>query len=440
MLNYETSPFLCDIQERNNINFGSNDEIEIDDEDEDIDDFFNDDLNFPDDDDNDDFLNDILFESKNNDDNFHQNPNHDDYQWLLNMIKNLCDRAGSPNEFSSIYYQLQQRKIIPDAEANSSFHQNYNRKQSIARTGSPFSQFYDVIDNIGEGGYGKVMKIMNLIDKQYYALKVIKIDRSEVKMALREVQALAHLQSPRLVRYYNSWIEGNENSHHLSFYIQTEYVDGQSLSNLLRENAGHITLKNIYHILTELAFALNDIHKAGIVHRDFRPSNVMIRPDGSIVVIDFGISSVRYLLRNTTPDVSPPKVQIPQRVGSLTIRPFDQVMIREAAAPDTTIKKVGTPIYSSPSQLSGRKSFKSDDIYSLGIIIFEVFSQFKTDMEKIKLIRDLRSRQKLPDDFVSKYPEESELIIKMVDPLRENRPNIRKIIESEIFKKWLDNQ
>ncbi|OHT12938.1 AGC family protein kinase [Tritrichomonas foetus] len=392
-------------------------------------------------------------------------------------MKGLCERAGCSDNFPSYMSQLTTRGLIPinfpksGSNANISSMNSMNsmnsinsfnnlnvntsgsnqnptngghggrRTRSMIRTGSPFSQFYHTIGNLGEGGYGKVMKIQNLIDRQFYALKVIRIDRSEVKMAFREVQCLAHLQSPRLVRYFNAWIEGSENSHHLSFYIQTEFVEGQSLANFLSSHSSSkIDEKVIHHLLIELTLALNDIHSAGVVHRDFRPSNVMLRPNGSIVVIDFGISSVRRVLRNQTPDIFPPVIQIPKRVGSLNIRPFDQIMIREAETPDTTIKKVGTPIYSSPQQLNGHKSTPGDDIYSLGIIMFEMLGQFRTDMEKAKMVKNLRNFNEVPASFKTDYPEETEMILKMIDKERGKRLSTVDILESDLFQRWMHEQ
>ncbi|KAK8887361.1 Eukaryotic translation initiation factor 2-alpha kinase [Tritrichomonas musculus] len=372
---------------------------------------------------------------------FSKTPDEQDYQWLLQSIHQLCIDSNQPEKFSDMRDEMISRGLVPEISSSPLLPKKKKRPE-LTRVASPFSQFYNPIENIGEGGYGKVMKIQNLIDKQYYALKVVKVEKNEVKMAFGEVQCLAHIHSPRIVRYYNAWIEGSEQSDHYKFYIQMEFVEGQSLANFLTNHAGKIDIKEIHRLLFELVLALNDIHSAGVVHRDFRPSNVMVRLDGSIVVIDFGISSARRILGSSKSKCGrlSPIVQVPKRVGSLNIRPFDQKMIQEAEEPESTVKKVGTAIYSSPQQLNGRKSTIGDDIYSMGIMMFEMLSQFKTQMEKAKMIQNLRNFQELPIAFKQSYPQESEMILKMVSKEREKRPNTVNILQSDLFQMWMKEQ
>lgn len=371
-------------------------------------------------------------------------PTTEDYNWLLHSIQQLCIDANKPEQFSKMVDQMNQRGLIPKESVHNSFCPVPKKKKSKngqpVRVASPFSQFYNTLENVGEGGYGKVMKIQNLIDKQYYALKVIKLDKNEVKMAFSEVQCLAHLQSPRVVRYYNAWIEENDQTSTYLFYIQMEFVEGQSLAEFLNDNAGNISIEIIHQILIELVLALNDLHSAGVVHRDFRPSNVMLRQNGSICVIDFGISSVRRVLkpRSQMPSRFPSAVQIPKRIGSLTIRPFEEKIIQEAGQSTSTIKRVGTPIYSSPQQLNGRSSTNGDDIYSMGIIMFEMLSQFQTQMEKVKMIQKLRNSNELPETFIRTYPDESQMILKMIDNERDKRPSAADILHSDLFQRWVE--
>ena len=435
------SPFFRDLYETPEIDDSSNDEFDG------IHDFGNEDENIDDieEDDNDnEYQNDYGEYSAKSSMEFQKMPEEQDFQWLLQSIRQLCLDSNHPEKFTDMRNELKKRGFIPENTSICPLPKK-KKRPDLVRVASPFSQFYNPIENIGEGGYGKVMKIQNLIDKQYYALKVIKLDKSEGKMAFSEVQCLAHIHSPRIVRYHNAWIEGSEQSSQYRFYIQMEFVEGQSLANFLANQSGKIDIKEIHRILIELVLALNDIHSAGVVHRDFRPSNVMVRLDGSIVVIDFGISSVRRLSTclgscDQKRGRLSPIIQVPKRVGSLNIRPFDQKMIQEAEEPETTVKKVGTAIYSSPQQLNGRKSTIGDDIYSMGIMMFEILSQFKTQMEKAKMIQNLRNFQELPSSFTKTYPQESEMILKMVSKEREKRPNTVNILQSELFQMWMREQ
>lgn len=436
------SPFFRDLYESPEVDDSSNDGFG------EMNGFENEDENFDEneEDENDsEEINDFCDYSAKKSMEFQKTPEDSDYQWLLQSIKKLCSDSNQPEKYTEMRSELIKRGFIPEGSASTSPFQKKKKRPDLVRVASPFSQFYNPIENIGEGGYGKVMKIQNLIDKQYYALKVIKLSKSEVKMAFSEVQCLAHIHSSRIVRYHNAWIEGNEQSSQYKFYIQMEFVEGQSLSNFLATQSGKIDIKEIHRLLVELVLALNDIHSAGVVHRDFRPSNVMIRLDGSIVVIDFGISSVRRLSSclgscDQKRGRLSPIIQVPKRVGSLNIRPFDQKMIQEAEEPETTVKKVGTAIYSSPQQLNGRKSTIGDDIYSMGIMMFEILSQFKTQMEKAKSIQNLRNFQELPSSFKQNYPQESEMILKMINKEREKRPNTVNILQSDLFQTWMKEQ
>ena len=221
---------------------------------------------------------------------FTRTPTKIDCEWLLTTIEDLCFSANQIDRFHEIFNELQIRGFIYEDNDRSPV-----SKECIPRrVGSPFSQVYNNLEIIGKGGYGKVFKIVNLIDKQIYALKKVNILENEISNAVREVQCLAHLNSPRIVRYHNSWIEKNEKNGKFSLFIQMEYVHGILLSDYFtkrKEIDYDFNLKTIY----ELALSLKEIHQAGIVHRDFRPQNILIRENDDICVLDFGISSLKSM-------------------------------------------------------------------------------------------------------------------------------------------------
>jgi serine/threonine protein kinase len=335
-----------------------------------------------------------------------------DAVWLLSTIKSLCVAANVPGRYDELAEELVARNIVPSA---------LDTAVAVVppRVGSPFSQVYSNLAVIGEGGYGQVFKVQNLIDKQIYALKVVPIQEDEVASAVREVQCLARMGSPRIVRYYTSWLEETgDDSEPLSLFIQMEFVHGRLLSEYL-ERRTEVDVRFVMEVICELAEALAEIHKNGIVHRDFRPANVLLREEGTICVIDFGIASLHEKKGTEAP--------APARTGSLAaVRPIDELCLA-AAQKSCTLREVGTPIYSSPSQLSGSESRPKDDIYSFGITIFEMLTLFRTNMEKVKAVKALRSQRVLPESFRADFPDMTSLILEMTDPKHQNRPSADKV-------------
>ncbi|OHT16459.1 hypothetical protein TRFO_02730 [Tritrichomonas foetus] len=457
-------------------------------------------------------------ESLDNMQNCQGKPTKEDEEWLLETIQNLCKSSRKlESKFEEIKSQLEERGFIHTkdteykeyddivADYNDNYDNynieyngfNYNsrnegsvvvhkRSHSVIprshRTGSPFSQVFTSLGEIGEGGYGKVFKIRNLIDKNQYALKVVDILPSEASNAMKEVQCLAALNSTRTLRYYSSWIRENEQENTLSLFIQTEFINGQNLAEFLH-NRKEVDYSISLKITKELAKALVDIHSAGIVHRDFNPSNVILTQNGSIKVIDFGISSIKNRdkmnnnnpnstnnnfmnhsmncendiekksnatsssvppnlkpLVSSLPPIPPSKKSIPPRPPSMIpsslsqIRDIDRFCINAAETKARSLAE-GTPLYSSPRQLNGVKSTEKDDIYSFGIMIFEIFSLFKTQMQKVKEIRALRNEGKLPSEFENKYPIIADLIMKMTQPHGKKRPSAFEILHSNLFEK-----
>jgi serine/threonine protein kinase len=333
-------------------------------------------------------------------------------KWLLSTFRSLCARARRPERFRAIRQELIDRGFIP---GQSSRHP--------PRPGSPFSQVYTSLEVIGEGGYGRVSKVQNMIDGQVYALKVIEVSQEDVSSAVQEVQCLARFTSPRVVRYYTSWL--TEDAGKLSLFIQMEHVRGALLCDYLSGRTS-IEIPHTFNLIRELATALSEIHCAGIVHRDFHPGNVILRETGGICIIDFGISS---FCEKAIP------IPLPQRVGSVEIRPLDRLCIAAAERP-MTLRAVGTAVYASPRQLSGHKSGPPDDIYSFGITIFEMLSLFKTQMERIKAIQDLRKHRIVPDSFRVQFAEAAKLVLAMTEQKQRSRPTAADILQSDLLNDY----
>ncbi len=211
--------------------------------------------------------------------------------------------------------------------------------------GEVIAERYRVLDLIGRGGMGCVYRAEHILMKKVVALKVLHpemtIQSDIVKRFEREAVAAGRIEHPNVARAtdFGRLEDG-------SFYLALEYVEGQSLHAALE--AGAMPEDRALNIAGQIAEGLAAAHKEGIVHRDLKPENIMLveRDDGSVLVkvLDFGIAKV------------------PASAGS-------------SGAPLTLMGTVfGTPAYMSPEQAAGQTVDHRADIYSLGILMFDMLT------------------------------------------------------------------
>src|SRR5215813_13480033 len=197
---------------------------------------------------------------------------------------------------------------------------------------------YEVLSELGSGGMGTVYLAHDARLGRKIALKLLPPqftnDKDRLRRFQQEARAASALNHPNILTVHE--IEQKAELH----YIATEYVDGVTLRqhmNNLRMNLGEVL-----DVATQVASALHAAHAAGIAHRDIKPENVMIRSDGYVKVLDFGLAKLTEKeFAPTTPDTNPGIV-------------------------------MGTPRYMSPEQARGRDVDLRTDIFSLGTIIYEM--------------------------------------------------------------------
>ena len=175
-----------------------------------------------------------------------------------------------------------------------------------------------------------------LLDRQV-AIKVLfpefAVDPNFVERFRREAQAAANLSHPNIVNVYD-W-----GKHSGTYFIAMEYVDGRTLADILRSN-GHVTPKQAAEIASEVAAALGFAHAAGLVHRDVKPANILIGSNGQVKVADFGIARAMNA-------------------------PTESNLTQAGAV-------MGTATYFSPEQAQGAQPDPRSDLYSLGIVMYEM--------------------------------------------------------------------
>jgi len=196
---------------------------------------------------------------------------------------------------------------------------------------------YEILSELGKGAMGTVYKGIDPAINRNVALKTIRLDfvqdpeeLAELKERLsREARAAGKLSHPNIVTIYDVGNEG------VLQYIAMEYLEGQTLENMIRRKV-KFNYKIIAQMITQICGALDYAHAQGIVHRDIKPANIMVLNDYTIKVMDFGIA----------------------RVDSSS-------MTRTGIA-------MGTPNYISPEQLQGKPVDRRTDIFSLGVVIYEM--------------------------------------------------------------------
>jgi len=198
---------------------------------------------------------------------------------------------------------------------------------------------YQLIKRIGRGGMADVFLAQDRLLDRSVAIKMLfaefAVDPNFVERFRREAQAAANLSHPNVVNVFD-W-----GKHGGTYFIAMEYVEGRTLADILRSN-GHLTSKQAAEIASEVAAALGFAHAAGLVHRDIKPANILIGTNGSVKVADFGIARALNA-------------------------PTEQNLTQAGAV-------MGTATYFSPEQAQGAQPDPRSDLYSLGVVMYEMIA------------------------------------------------------------------
>ena len=281
------------------------------------------------------------------------------------------------------------------------------RRETAPKPAAGFRQtiaHYELLGKIGEGGMGDVYKAMDKKLDRIVALKVLPVghNREEYRQRFaREAKAASALNHPNIVTIYEFGSEGKMD------YIAMEYVEGFTLHTLLAEHKE--PLPKLLEYARQAALAIGKAHAAGIVHRDLKPANIMITPDGVVKILDFGLAS---LVRPEQPfDLDATRLQELTRAGAI----------------------IGTPPYMSPEQAMGERTDPRTDIFSFGIILYEIVcgrrpfggvSSYLTlhQVTEENPIPVKEANPQLPDALAS-------LVEKCLSKKREERPQVMAEVE-----------
>ncbi|NLM39138.1 MAG: serine/threonine protein kinase, partial [Firmicutes bacterium] len=195
---------------------------------------------------------------------------------------------------------------------------------------------YEILDKVGDGGMALVYRARDTLLNRVVAIKVLRdqfaSDAEFIERFRREAQAAASLSHPNVVNIYD--VGQTEQSH----YIVMEYVQGQNLSAIIKEK-GALSEHFVVSVAMQIAKALSHAHQHGIIHRDIKPHNILITQDGQVKVTDFGIAQAMSAANLTQTGVV-----------------------------------LGSVHYFSPEQARGVNVQTSSDLYSLGVVMYEMLT------------------------------------------------------------------
>ena len=295
---------------------------------------------------------------------------------LLREVQTLLSSYRAPGSFmeDSVFAQGLQALGIDDHE------------MPVGKLGR-----YEIIKRIGSGGMGEVFLAHDPALDRQVALKLLPTlvtdDPRRVRRFQQEAHAASTISHPNVAHIYEIGVEGNRH------FTSMEYVEGRTLREVL--NQGPLTVVEALKIALEVGRALESAHASGVIHRDIKPENIMIRPDGYVKVLDFGLAKLH---RMADP-------QDPHSTQTTTLVLTEPGLI------------VGSPAYMSPEQARGFDVDARSDIWSLGIVLYEMLCGTTPFPASTRM-----------DVFVALLRDEP------APPLRHAHPGVRKLLKRMLAK------
>ena len=276
------------------------------------------------------------------------------------------------------------------------------------KIGKIVKERYEILEILGEGGMAFVYKARDMQLERFVAIKTLKPNyvnqETFVDRFKREAKTAANLNHPNIVQIFDWGIEDEP-------YFVMEYIEGNTLTSIIAKNRT-ISLSDILFIGAQVSSGLHAAHQKGLVHRDIKPGNIMITPDGKVKVTDFGIVS----LQNEESDIT--------KTGSI----------------------LGTASYISPEQAQGKPVSIESDLYSLGTVLYELITgkaPFSGDSPISTATKHLTEKPEKPSLFRRDLPKGVETAIlkllekatydrfKSAEDLRATLLQQRKALQSE---------
>ncbi|KAI0243610.1 eukaryotic translation initiation factor 2-alpha kinase [Massospora cicadina] len=370
-------------------------------------------------------------------------------------------------------------------------HGSLRRSPTLApKTASRYDNDFEELEFLGKGGFGEVVKSRNKLDGRVYAVKKVRLGAKETESSrkiLREVAALSRLHHQSVVRYYTAWLEdasgawddedgfasdgtfeeeSTDYSHtheadsgflfmesssrrRLVFpessqafcdvssreplggsvessgqeaaqrvlYIQMEYCDRSTLRDVIDEG---VLVDDAWKFFRQVLAGLDHLHSQGMIHRDLKPSNIFLASNGDVKIGDFGLATSSL---NGVEVYNSGKQSVDFAQGSLT-------------------SEIGTSLYISPEVLTKARYSQKVDMYSLGIIFFEMLYPFATGMERVVTLRDLRLPEiRFPSNFNrNKLAAQTQIITRLLSHDEKERPTAMELLRSQLLPSRMEDE
>ena len=287
-----------------------------------------------------------------------------------------CPKCHSDNTNTARFCSDCGTSLTSAVEAQPSFTKTLETPVEKLTRGTLFAGRYEIIEQLGQGGMGSVYRVEDTRINEEIALKLIKPEISSDKKTIERFHN--ELKLTRKIRHKNvsgMFDLGEEKG---TYYITMEYVSGQDLKSLIRQT-GRLAIPTAISITKQICEGLKEAHNLGIVHRDLKSSNIMIDKAGNARIMDFGIARSSKSKGLTGPSVA-----------------------------------IGTPEYMSPEQAEAKAIDHRSDIYSLGVILFEMVTgqlPFRGDSPLSIAIKHKSERPLDPQEINAQIPESLNLLI-----------------------------
>jgi serine/threonine protein kinase/predicted Zn-dependent protease len=254
--------------------------------------------------------------------------------------------------------------------------------------GETFAGRYQVIEDLGKGGMGRVYKVYDTEVREKLALKLlnpdIASDEGTIERFRTELRLARTISHRNICRMHDLGREGS------TYFITMEYVPGEDLKSLIHR-IGALPVGKAVCLARQICEGLEEAHRAGVVHRDLKPQNIMIDREGNARIMDFGIAR---------------SVKGKGITGAHVL--------------------IGTPEYMSPEQVDGREAGPRSDLYSLGIVLFEMLTGRRPFEGDTTLSIAVKQKSEAPPDprtFNPQIPEAlARLVLRCLEKAPETRP------------------
>ena len=271
-------------------------------------------------------------------------------------------------------------------------------KEELTR-GTTFAGRYEIIEELGKGGMGRVYRVEDTKLNQEVALKLIKPDIASDKKTIERFRN--ELKTARMIAHKNVCRMFDLGESEGSNFITMEYIRGDDLKSLMRK-MGQLSAGQALSIAKQVCDGLIEAHNLGVVHRDLKPQNIMIDTNGNARIMDFGIA-----------------------------RSIEGKGITGAGV------MIGTPDYMSPEQVDGKETDQRSDVYSLGVILYEMVTgraPFEGDTALSIAVKHKTETPADPRKYNERLSEEfSQIILRCLEKDKEKRYHSAGEVRSELL-------